>query len=144
MLITGVTALLLLYVGAVRTGTLASESAPSFPRGRPPTRLRPSMLGRECTGALERLRSAGVVDLLRDSIRLRPERGGAGNPVAVTVGGDRAGIPIPGFLLARFVGSSPERLSPRSAISDRLFGEGSGSVLDELVPLRVLPSCRGR
>lgn len=136
MLITGVTALLLLYVEAARTGTLASESASSFPHGHSTTRLRPSMFSRECAGALECLRSAGVVDLLRDPVRLRPERVGAGDPVAVAVGGDRASMPIPGFLLPRFVRASPERLSPCSAIGDGLLGERGGSLLDELVPFR--------
>lgn len=92
MLITGVTALLLLYVEAARPGTLASESASSFPRGRSPTRLRPSTFSRERMGALDRLRSAGVVDLLRHPVRLRAERVGAGDRVAVAVGGDRARV----------------------------------------------------
>ena len=76
------------------------------------------------------------IDLLRITIRGRPEGCLRGNPVAVTICRDRARLAAPHCRCSRLGGSLSERDRPVLVLTDGAVEDRRRALLDEIVTLR--------
>jgi hypothetical protein len=89
----------------------------------------------ESAGTFEASAGAGSIYPLGGAVRWWAERGVRGDVVVVAVGGDGLDLVHPRRPASGVTGRLTSGLSPRFAVSDGSFGEGVGSLFDELAAL---------